>query len=63
VVADLVPAETPEGRLMSSTEWLVENMAKVPVLVIPCYKPYLPRIDGDESFYHATLDALIFQRA
>ena len=28
--ADLLPAGTPEGRLMSSTEWLVENMARVP---------------------------------
>ena len=60
LVADLMPAGTPEGRLMSSTEWLVENMAKVPVLVIPCYEPYLPRIDGDESFYQATLYGSIF---
>jgi nitroreductase len=60
LLADLVPAGTPEGRLMSSTEWLVENMAKVPVLVIPCYQPYLPRIDGDESFHLATLYGSIF---
>jgi nitroreductase len=59
-VADLMPADTPEGRLMSSTEWLVENMAKVPLLVIPCYEPYLPRSDGDESFYQATLYGSIF---
>jgi len=45
---------------MSSTEWLVENLAKVPLLVIPCYQPYLPRIDGDESFYQATLYGSIF---
>jgi nitroreductase len=60
MLGDLIPAGTPEGRLMSSTEWLVENMAKVPVLVIPCYQPYLPRIDGDESFYQATLYGSIF---
>ncbi len=60
MLADLMPAGSPEGRLMSSTEWLVENMAKVPVLVIPCYEPYLPRIDGDESFYQATLYGSIF---
>jgi nitroreductase len=60
MVAELMPADSPEGRLMSSTEWLVENMAKVPVLVIPCYEPYLPRIDGDESFYQATLYGSIF---
>ncbi len=45
---------------MSSTEWLVENMARVPLLVIPCYEPYLPRIDGDESFHLATLYGSIF---
>jgi nitroreductase len=60
MLADLLPAGTPEGRLMSSTEWLVENMAKVPALVIPCYEPYLPRIDGDESFHRATLYGSIF---
>jgi nitroreductase len=60
LLADLLPAGTPEGRLMSSTEWLVENMAKVPLLVIPCYQPYLPRIDGDESFHQATLYGSIF---
>jgi nitroreductase len=60
MLADLMPAGTPERRLMSSTEWLVENMAKVPLLVIPCYQPYLPRIDGDESFYQATLYGSIF---
>jgi nitroreductase len=60
LLADLLPAGTPEGRLMSSTEWLVENMARVPLLVIPCYQPYLPRIDGDESFHQATLYGSIF---
>jgi nitroreductase len=60
MLSDLMPAGTPEGRLMSSTEWLVENMANVPMLVIPCYQPYLPRIDGDESFYQATLYGSIF---
>ena len=58
--ADKMPAGTPESRLMSSTEWLVMNMAKVPLLVIPCYEPYLPRIDGDESFHLATLYGSIF---
>jgi len=60
MVADLMPAGTPEGRIMSSTEWLVENMAEVPLLVIPCYQPYLPRIEGDESFHRATLYGSIF---
>jgi nitroreductase len=60
MLGDLLPAGSPEGRLMSSTEWLVENLANVPLLVIPCYQPYLPRIDGDESFYQATLYGSIF---
>lgn len=60
MLGDLVPTGSPEGRLMSSTEWLVENLANVPLLVIPCYQPYLPRIDGDESFYQATLYGSIF---
>ena len=60
MLGDLLPTGTPEGRLMSSTEWLVENLAKVPLLVIPCYQPYLPRIDGDESFYQTTLYGSIF---
>lgn len=60
MVADLMPAGTPEARVMSSTEWLVENMARVPMLVIPTYEPYLPRLDGDESFYQATLYGSIF---
>jgi nitroreductase len=60
MVSELMPTDTPGGRLMSSTEWLVENMAKVPLLVIPCYEPYLPRIDGDESFHQATLYGSIF---
>lgn len=60
LVADLMPAGTPEARVMSSTEWLVENLARVPLLVIPCYEPYLPRIEGDESFHLATLYGSIF---
>ncbi|OBG34294.1 nitroreductase family protein [Mycobacterium sp. E3198] len=60
LLADLLPAGTPESRIMSSTEWLVEHMADVPLLVIPCYAPYLPRVDGDESFHQATLYGSIF---
>ncbi|OBG60676.1 MULTISPECIES: nitroreductase family protein [unclassified Mycobacterium] len=60
LIADLMPAGTPENRIMSSTEWLVENMSRVPLLVIPCYQPYLPRIEGDESFHQATLYGSIY---
>jgi len=60
LIADVMPAGTPEARLMASTEWLVQNLAKVPVLVIPCYEPSYPRTPGDESFYYATLYGSIF---
>lgn len=60
LIADFLPSGTAESRLMSSTEWLVENMADIPALVLPCYEPTMPRADGDESFYLATLYGSIF---
>ncbi|GAC1412795.1 MAG: nitroreductase family protein [Mycobacterium sp.] len=60
LIAGFMPSGTPEAKLMSSTEWLVENLARVPVLVIPCYEPTMPRTDSDESFYLATLYGSIF---
>ena len=60
LIAGFMPSGTTEAKLMSSTEWLVENLGKVPVLVIPCYEPTMPRADGDESFYLATLYGSIF---
>jgi nitroreductase len=60
LVAEAVPGDTDFGRLMSSTEWLVEHLAEVPLLVIPCYEPYVPRTDDDESFRQATLYGSIF---
>ncbi len=60
MVSDLLPVDD-FGRLMSSTEWLVGHLADVPVLVIPCYEPYLPDFgDGDEAFQAATLYGSIF---
>ena len=59
-IAGFLPAGTPEAALMSSTEWLVDHLADVPVLVIPCYQSTYPRDDGDESFYLATLYGSIF---
>jgi nitroreductase len=38
----------------------VEHLAQVPLFVIPCYAPYLPRTDGDESFVRATVYGSIF---
>ena len=60
MIADSIPSETEFGKLMSSTEWLVEHLAEVPVLVIPCFQPYLPRHDGDELFFASTLYGSIF---
>ena len=60
LVAGLLPADTPGGRLMSSTEWLVENLAQVPLLVIPCYEPSIPGIEADDAFFAATLYGSIF---
>lgn len=59
-VAHAFSGDDAFGRLMSSTEWLVEHLADVPLLVIPCYEPYLPRSDGDESFHLATTYGSIF---
>jgi nitroreductase len=58
-IADSLPADD-FGRLMSSTEWLVEHLAEAPAFVIPCYQPYLPRREGDGDFFDATLYGSIF---
>src|SRR5258708_7348613 len=60
MVAGMFGADTDPGRLMSSTEWLVEHLAEVPLLVIPCFQPYLPTFGNDESFQRATLYGSIF---
>lgn len=60
LVSGVIGTDTDFGRLMSSTEWLVENLAQVPLFVIPCYEPYLPRNSGDEHFFQATLYGSIF---
>ncbi len=60
MVSDILP-DDDFGRLMSSTEWLVEHLAEVPILVIPCYQPYLPDFgDDDAAFQAATLYGSIF---
>jgi nitroreductase len=60
MVSDRLPTETPLGRLMSSTEWLVEHLMDVPALVVPCYEPYIESTGDDESFREATLYGSIF---
>ena len=50
---------TPMGRIMTSTEWLVDHLGDVPLLVIPCYEPYLED-KGENSFWAATLYGSVF---
>src|SRR5262249_15610118 len=57
---DQPPGDPASGRLIPPPDGLVQPPAAVPVLVIPCYEPYLPRTDGDESFHRATLYGSIF---
>jgi nitroreductase len=59
-IADSLPAGSDFGRLMSSTEWLVDRLADVPLFVIPCYQPYLPSDGDDDVFATATLYGSIF---
>jgi nitroreductase len=60
MISDRIATDDPRSRLMTSTEWLVEHLAEVPVHVIPCYEPYLPAHDDDESFRVATIYGSIF---
>jgi nitroreductase len=62
-IADALPPDTDFGRLMASTEWLVDRLADVPVHVIPCYQPYVPRTPETELFFQATLYGSIFPAA
>lgn len=50
---------TPLGRIMTSTQWLVDHLGEVPLHVIPCYEPYLED-KGGSSFWAATLYGSIF---
>ena len=50
---------TPLGRIMTSTEWLVDHLAEVPLHVIPSYQPYLADQERS-SFSTATLYGSIF---
>ncbi|HEY6532110.1 MAG TPA: nitroreductase family protein [Acidimicrobiales bacterium] len=58
--SDKVSNDNPAGRMTTSTEWLVNHLAEVPLFVIPCYEPYMRRSEGDESFQLATTYGSIF---
>lgn len=50
---------TPFGRIMASSEWLVDHIGDVPIHVIPCYEQYLED-SGSNSFSIATAYGSIF---
>ncbi len=59
-VADLIGTDTGFGRVMASTEWLVDHLGEVPLLVLPCYQPYIARNETNEHFATATLYGSVF---
>jgi nitroreductase len=50
---------TPFGRILSSSEWLVDHLGQVPLHVIPCYEPYIGDTDPS-SFSTATIYGSVF---
>jgi nitroreductase len=52
-------AQDPQGRLLSSVDWLVAHLSDVPVHVIPCYRGYM-RGDQSDAFHQATYYGSIF---
>lgn len=59
-IADQLDQQSDFGRVMTSTEWLVDHLADVPLLVLPCYQPYIPRNPDNEEFALATLYGSVF---
>ena len=59
-ISEWIDSATDLGRILQSTEWLVEHLAQVPLFVIPCYEPYLRQGRGSESFHLATTYGSIF---
>jgi nitroreductase len=56
---DSIPSDSPQHRLISSTEWLVQHLSEVPLLIVPCYQPYMGGV-GNASFAQATLFGSIY---
>jgi nitroreductase len=59
-ISEWIDASTDTGRVLSSAEWLVQNLADVPLFVIPCFEGYMSRKRGSESFHQATIYGSIF---
>ena len=60
MVSDTLPSESPLGRLMSSTEWLVEQWPTCLRSSSPATSPTCASTGADESFLQATLYGSIF---
>ena len=59
-ISEWIDTSTDTGRVMSSSEWLVQHLEDVPLFVIPCFEAYLARKRGSESFHQATIYGSIF---
>lgn len=59
-ISEWIDTSTATGRVMSSSEWLVQHLEDVPLFVIPCFEAYLARKRGSESFHQATIYGSIF---
>jgi nitroreductase len=61
---DTVPRHTVANdsrrRVMRSSTYLAENLARVPVHIVPCVRSYLPHHPADAELIRATLYASIF---
>lgn len=57
------PPQAADGtrqRVMRSSAYLAENLARVPVHIVPCVSSYLPEHPSDAALRSATLYASIF---
>jgi nitroreductase len=54
------PADGVRARMMRSSAYLAENLARVPVHVIPCVRSYLPEHPADTELISATRYASVF---
>ncbi|BBZ31230.1 putative oxidoreductase (plasmid) [Mycolicibacterium madagascariense] len=53
-------ASSPDDRVGSSAGWLARHLARVPLLVIPCYETVPLVAEGHDAFTQATLYGSIF---
>jgi nitroreductase len=54
------PVDDSRERVMRSSAYLAENLARVPLHIVPCVRAYLPEHPADAELAKATLYASIF---